>query len=287
MRPRPGFSTTGLWHSQSAVERQKRSFSMSSLRDATFWQQRFEELRELTGADPLPEDLSVSETPAQSSESLHGSTPWMLGDIDSGNVVQSSSLSALRSETRPPMQYTGTSASADDLLRRVCSAPVLAGSMQASTAPVQLPCSSSVSEEVPLSKTTWATPRAGMAPVAACAQAQATQATLGQAPQPLMPKVATIRTVAVPGEERRSSSVTTHRQVLMLPKRLNDASRPTPQRATFPSRPSAYAQVIAQSPPRSAPEYAAVMAPRGHSLPAPAGPPQSHRYRLQAGGRFV
>ncbi|CAE7701815.1 KIF15 [Symbiodinium sp. CCMP2456] len=286
MRPRPGFSTTGLWHSQSAVERQKRSFSMSSLRDATFWQQRFEELRELTGADPLPEDLSVTETPA-SSESLHSSTPWMLGDIDSGNVVQSSSLSALRSETRPQMQYAGTSASADDLLRRVCSAPVLAGSMQASTAPVQLPCSSSVSEEVPLSKTTWATPRAGMAPVAACAQAQATQATLGQSPQPLTPKVATILTVAVPAEERRSSSVTTHRQVLMLPKRLNDASRPTSQRATFPSRPSAYAQVIAQSPPRSAPEYAAVMAPRGHSLPAPAGPPQSHRYRLQAGGRFV
>eukprot|EP00439_Symbiodinium_sp_Y106_P073650 s768_g13.t3 len=108
MRPRPGFSTTGLWHSQSAVERQKRSFSMSSLRDATFWQQRFEELRELTGADPLPEDLSVTEMPARSSESLQGSTPWMLGDIDSGyhrhsfgagNVVQSSSLSALRSET--------------------------------------------------------------------------------------------------------------------------------------------------------------------------------------------
>jgi len=299
MRPRPGFSTTGLWHSQSAVERQKRSFSMSSLRDATFWQQRFEELRELTGADPLPEDLSVTEMPARSSESLQGSTPWMLGDIDSGyhrhsfgagNVVQSSSLSALRSETRPQMQYTGTSASADDLLRRVCSAPVL-GPVQASTAPVPLPCSS-VSEEVPHSKTTWVTPRAGMAPIAACAQAQATQATqatqaLGQTPQPLTPKVATILTVAVPAEERRSSSVTTHRQVLMLPKRLNEGSRPTSQRATFPSRPSAYAQVIAQSPPRSAPEYAAVMAPRGHSLPAPAGPPQSHRYRLQAGGRFV
>eukprot|EP00439_Symbiodinium_sp_Y106_P073557 s768_g13.t2 len=173
---------------------------------------------------------------------------------------------------------------------RVCSAPVL-GPVQASTAPVPLPCSS-VSEEVPHSKTTWATPRAGMAPIAACAQAQATQATqatqaLGQTPQPLTPKVATILTVAVPAEERRSSSVTTHRQVLMLPKRLNEGSRPTSQRATFPSRPSAYAQVIAQSPPRSAPEYAAVMAPRGHSLPAPAGPPQSHRYRLQAGGRFV
>ncbi|CAE7194383.1 psuG [Symbiodinium sp. CCMP2592] len=88
MRPRPGFSTTGLWHSQSAVERQKRSFSMSSLRDATFWQQRFEELRELTGADPLPEDLSVTEMPARSSESLQGSTPWMLGDIDSGRGRQ-------------------------------------------------------------------------------------------------------------------------------------------------------------------------------------------------------
>ena len=65
----------------------------------------FQELRELTGADPLPEDLSVlrlqtlacqrflnnaagietsswvhgvTEMPARSSESLQGSTPWML-----------------------------------------------------------------------------------------------------------------------------------------------------------------------------------------------------------------
>ncbi|CAE7463878.1 KIF15 [Symbiodinium natans] len=142
MRPRPGFSTTGLWHSQTAVERQKRSFSMSSLRDATFWQQRFEELRELTGADPLPEDLSVTtETPARLTGSSAGSTPWMLGDIDSGRSmissevfegsvperrVQSSSLSALRSESRPQLQCAGQSP-ADDLLRRVCSAPVLAG----------------------------------------------------------------------------------------------------------------------------------------------------------------
>merc|ERR1719412_1990774 len=45
------FSVTGLspFHAPSA--KQKRSFSLSSLRDIGFWEQRFEELAQLTGIE--------------------------------------------------------------------------------------------------------------------------------------------------------------------------------------------------------------------------------------------
>eukprot|EP00931_Biecheleriopsis_adriatica_P005281 TRINITY_DN106805_c0_g1_i1.p1 TRINITY_DN106805_c0_g1~~TRINITY_DN106805_c0_g1_i1.p1 ORF type:complete len:1409 (-),score=319.95 TRINITY_DN106805_c0_g1_i1:109-4335(-) len=73
MRPRPGFSTTGLWQQQSPTDRQKRSFSMSSLRDEGFWEQRFQELRELTGADMTPSPLQESHARTPGSQSKSGS----------------------------------------------------------------------------------------------------------------------------------------------------------------------------------------------------------------------
>lgn len=45
------FSVTGLSPVQANTWKQKRSFSLSSLRDVSFWEQRFEELSQLTGIE--------------------------------------------------------------------------------------------------------------------------------------------------------------------------------------------------------------------------------------------
>eukprot|EP00435_Cladocopium_sp_Y103_P042616 s1165_g11.t2 len=106
-RPRPGFSTTGFW--PSATEKQKRSFSMTSLRDASFWEQRFQELQELTGAvveDQLPlgtpSMLPARKLPGATAEGLYKGSGGQYGDL-----AQSSSMSALLSAemSRPLHQH--------------------------------------------------------------------------------------------------------------------------------------------------------------------------------------
>lgn len=242
-RPRPGFSTTGFW--PSATEKQKRSFSMTSLRDASFWEQRFQELQELTGA--VVEDQLSLGTPSMPRK-LPGATDEGLanGRGQYGDLAQSNSMSALlsaemRSQT-PPLSGPST---ADVAMRRVFSAPVLVAPHVVAAVPpavVPTPLAAPVS-------TPWVPIMAGP-PVATLATmpTMPKQGCTTPAP-PVVPKLAlgslgsmSTGDPSVPQwmEEGRRASSVGRKAVPTVPtvpvSRLSDAPGPMSQRASLPAR---------------------------------------------------
>lgn len=226
-RPRPGFSTTGFW--PSATEKQKRSFSMTSLRDVSFWEQRFQELQELTGA--VVED----QIPATAMPSM----PSMPSMPRHGDLAQSNSMSALaaqRSQT-PPLSGPST---ADVAMRRVLSAPVLVAPHVVAVPPAVTPLTPLAA---PVS-TPWMPIRAGP-PVATLAMPTMPKQVCTTAP-PVVPKLAlgSVGSMSTGDpsvaqwmeEGRHASSV--GRAVPTVPmSRLSDAAPgPMSQRASLPAR---------------------------------------------------
>lgn len=126
---------------------------MTSLRDASFWEQRFQELQELTGA--VVEDQLSLGTPSMPRK-LPGATDEGLanGRGQYGDLAQSNSMSALlsaemRSQT-PPLSGPST---ADVAMRRVFSAPVLVAPHVVAAVPsavVPTPLAAPVSPWVPI-----------------------------------------------------------------------------------------------------------------------------------------
>ena len=220
-RPHPGFSTTGFY--PTATEKQKRSFSMTSLRDASFWEQRFQELQELTG--PVQEDGMLGTSAAPSLRTLAGAMEGNTVSRSSGDTLAGShSLSALMPEMRsttPPLDVGPSTVPNVTPMRRVFSAPVVTTVAVSPGTPWQ---------------PVLAGPLAPRAPVTV-PQAQASHAAVPKLPLSAM---APPGTAQVTQEGRRASSVGHRTAVSTVPvsRCCGDVAGPGPmsQRSSLPTR---------------------------------------------------
>jgi len=159
------FSATGF-SPASASSQQRRCFSLSSLRDVTFWEQRFQELSQLTGIDEA-ERAQLVETPSSASATVtraaskpknslvpgtasSGTAPAVVVTQQSGprlGILSSSSQTLLQSISRSNLP-TGEEEPKRQCSSKRSSSPPLYGEMSARNRPRAAPPSISASGRV-------------------------------------------------------------------------------------------------------------------------------------------